>query len=89
MAQTHTANVNRIKRDLGITATMIAAIVFSIRGAVAGTVWIMQTSTTADTLNQIVIQSAKALYAQEVINQHPYQATRILQQQIDLLAEVN
>ena len=39
------------------------------------------------TLNDVVFKSAEVLQAQELLNQHLYQAIHILQQQIDLLAE--
>lgn len=48
---------------------------------------LMHEITMANTLNPMVAQSAEVLHAQEVINQHLYQAIHILQQQTDLLAE--
>lgn len=41
-----------------------------------------------ETVNAVVSRSADVLQAQEVLNQHFYQDVHILQQQIDLLAEV-
>lgn len=70
MVQVYIAIINRIKLDFGITATSIASIVLAIGGMVAGMVSLMQATTMADTLNQIVTQSAEVLHAQEVINQH-------------------
>ena len=46
-----------------------------------------QTAITAETVNAVVSKSAVALQAQEVLNQHLYQAIPILQQHIDSLAE--
>lgn len=53
----------------------------------AGTVPLTQMATTAETLNQVVAKSVEVLHAQDIINQHPYQAKHVLQQQIDLLDE--
>lgn len=72
VAQTYIDNVDRMKRDFGITAAIIIVIVLAVRVAVTGMVLLMQTTT--DTFHQRLAQSAKVLHAKEVINQHLYQA---------------
>lgn len=72
MTQIQLEEVGRTKRDFGIEATVIVAIVLGVGGAVAGTVPLTQMATTAETLNQVVAKSVEVLYAQEIINQHLY-----------------
>lgn len=66
MVQIHIASINRIKLDFGITATSIATIMLVLGAVVAGALSLMQTITMADTLNQMVAQSAEVLHVQEV-----------------------
>ena len=71
------------KRDFGITAAIIVAIITGIAGATTAAVALTQTAAMAETINAVVSKSAVALQAQEVLNQHLYEAIHILQQQID------
>lgn len=78
---------SKTKREFKVTATVIAATVLREGGAVVETVPLTQTATMAKILNQVVAKSAKALRAQELINQHLYPAIHALQQQVDCLTE--
>lgn len=51
------------------------------------TILLVQTATTAETLNQMVAQSAEAFHALKVINEHLHQAIHTLQEQIDLMSK--
>ena len=68
-------------------AVIIAAIIAGIAGATTAAVALTQTAAMAETINAVVSKSTEALQAQEVLNQHLYQAIHILQQHIDSLAE--
>ena len=80
IAQTHNTYT-------GIIAAIIAAITAGIDRATTAAVALTQTTTRAETVNAVVSKSAKVLQAQEVLNQHLYQAIHILKQHIDSLAE--
>lgn len=69
---------SKLKRDFKITAAVIAATVLGVGGAVAKAVPLTQTATMAKIFNQVVAKSAKTLRAQEIINQHLYQAIHVL-----------
>lgn len=66
MVQIHIASINRIKIDFEITATSIAATVLVLGAVVARALSLIQTITMADTLNQMVAQSAEVLHVREV-----------------------
>ena len=70
IAQTHNTYT-------GIIAAIIAAITAGIDRATTAAVALTQTTTRAETVNAVVSKSAKVLQAQEVLNQHLYQAIHI------------
>ena len=78
IAQTHLQPIHWGKRDFGITAVIIVAIIASIARVTTAAVALMQTATMVETVNAVVVsKSAEALQAQEVLNQHLYQAIHI------------
>ena len=65
------------KRDFVIIAAIIVAIIVGISGVTTAAV-ATQTATMTETINAVVSKSTEALQAQEVLNQHLYQAIHIL-----------
>lgn len=86
MAHTHLQTLHQGKRDFGIIAAIIVAIIAGIAQVTTVAVALTLTDTTTETINMVVSKSAEALQAQEVLNPHLYQAIHILQQ-IDSLTE--
>ena len=61
------------KRDFGITAVIIVAIIASISRVTAAAVALTQTATMVESVNAVVVsKSAEAPQVQEVLNQHLY-----------------
>ena len=61
------------KRDFGITAAIIVAIIASIARVTTAAVALMQTATMVETVNAVVVsKSAEAPQVLEVLNQHLY-----------------
>ena len=74
----HLQPLHQGKREFGITAAIIAATMTDTAGATTAAVALAQIDTTVETINYVVSKSAEVLQAQEVLNQHLYQAIHSL-----------
>lgn len=79
-------NLLRAKRDFGITAAIISAIVLSAAATTAAIAMTNQIQT-AETVNQIVERTAVALEIQEEFNTHLASGLLLANQRIDLVQE--
>ena len=76
-----------VKRDFGITAAIITAITISAAAAVTAAVAMASQVQTAEVVNSIVEQSARALQTQNQYNSHLEAGIRLLNQRVDILQE--
>jgi hypothetical protein len=68
MAQTHLKLLHHGKRNFGITAAIIVAIITGIAGATTAAVALTQAATTVDTVNAVISKSTEVLQSQEVLS---------------------
>ena len=78
-------NLIRHKRDFGITAAIITAIVASAVAATTVAIAMTNQVQTAEAVNNIVEQTATALTTQEEFNAHLASGLLIANQKIDLV----
>ena len=72
------------KRNFGITAAIIAAIIAGIARTTRAAVALTLTAIPVEIINAVVSKSAEVLQVQEVLHKYLYQAIHILPQQIDM-----
>jgi hypothetical protein len=84
IAQTHLQPIHWGKRDFGITAAIIAAIIAGIARTTRAAVALTLTAIPVEIINAVVSKSAEVLQVQEVLHKYLYQAIHILPQQIDM-----
>lgn len=80
-------NLLRAKRDFGITAAIISAIVLSAAAATTAEIAMTNQIQTAETVNQIVERTAVVLEIQEEFNTHLASGLLLANQRIDLVQE--
>ncbi|XP_063144267.1 CD99 molecule like 4 isoform X1 [Rattus norvegicus] len=81
-------NLLRTRRDFGITAAIISAIVLSAAAATTATIAMTNQVQTAETINQIVERTAVALEIQEEFNTYLASGFLLANQWIDLIQEL-
>ncbi|XP_063137111.1 uncharacterized protein LOC120100032 [Rattus norvegicus] len=77
----------RTKRDFGIMAAIISAIILSAAAATTAAIAMTNQVQTAETINQIVERTAVALEIQEEFNAHVASGFLLANQRIDLIQE--
>ena len=80
-------NLIRHKRDFGITAAIITAIVASAAAGTTVAIAMTNQVQTAEAVNNIVEQTATALTTQEEFNTHLASGSLIADQRVDLVQE--
>lgn len=78
-------NLFREKRDFGITAAIITAIAVSAAAATTAALAMTNQVQTAQTINQVIQQTAQVLESQDRVNRHILSGILAANQRIDLL----
>lgn len=60
------------KKDFGIEAVIIVAIIAGTAMEIIAAIALIQTATMAETVSEVISNSAEVLQGQEVLNQHLY-----------------
>ncbi|XP_052594111.1 uncharacterized protein LOC128110428 [Peromyscus californicus insignis] len=79
--------LSRQKRDFGITAAIVTAIALSDTAAGLAAASMATSVPTAQALNELSSNTAKALQSQNAINVHLHRGITLLNQRVDLLQE--